>query len=224
LVFPDFSFLDLFLKKKHGFLRRMSCPSTTLASAFFLEDRVECFPAGVGFSATLRLELKKVGLEELIWDTDKNLATFALSSKQDQVIKRKWAEMAGARSTRFLSVVFGDGTLWHEFQSFAASINRASLRVCLLTWTGSIEVSSTRQTRRRCPFCSQVLDTRHYFLCGRGAAHQLELVSLARNHKWSLLLRITFDIYFRFLFGLRPSILTDDEAFLVDWDNTTEVQ
>jgi hypothetical protein len=224
LIFPDFSFLDLFLRKKHGFLRRMSCPSATLASAFFLEDRVESFPAGFGFSTTLRQELKKVDLEELIWDTDKNLAIFALSSKQDQVTNRKWVEMAGARSTRFLTVIFGDRALWHEFQRFAANVNRASLRACLLSWTGSIEVSSTRQARRRCPFCTQFLDTRHYFLCGRGAAHQLELVSLARNHKWSLLLRITFDVYFRFLFGLRPSILTDDEALLVDWESTTKME
>ncbi len=131
LIFPDFSFLDLFLKKKHGFLRRMSCPSATLASAFFLEDRVESFPAGFGFSTTLRQELKKVDLEELIWDTDKNLALFALSSKQDQVTNRKWVEMAGGRSTRFLTVIFGDRALWHEFQRFAANVNRASLRAVL---------------------------------------------------------------------------------------------
>jgi hypothetical protein len=152
------------------------------------------------------------------------METWPPSPCQDQINNRKWVEMAGARSTRFLAVVFGDSSLWHEFQTFAAKINRASLCTCLLSWTGSIEVSSTRQARRRCPFCNQVLDTRHYFLCGREAAHQLELVSLAWNRQWPRLLRITFDIYFCFLFGLRPSVLTDDEAVLVDWVDTTEVE
>jgi hypothetical protein len=224
LLFPNFSFIDLFLKRKLGFLRRMTLPSGTLAPAFFLEDRTNSFPDGVGFSAELRQELGKVGLEELIWDTDKNLAAFALSSKQDQVNNRKWVEVAGARSTRFLAVIFGDRSLWHKFQIFAAKINRASLHICLLSWTGSIEVSSTRQARRRCPFCTQALDTRHYFLCGREAAYQLELVSLARNREWQYLLQVTFAAYFRFLFGLRPLILTDDQAFLVDWENTTELE
>jgi hypothetical protein len=224
LLFPDFSFLGLFLKKKHGFLRRMTSSSATLAPAFFLEDRTKSFPAGVGFSAEFRQELEKAGLEELIWDTDRALASFALSSNQDQVNCKKWVEMAGARSTRFLVIIFGERSLWHEFQTFAANINRASLRICLLSWTGSIEVSSTRQARRRCPFCHQTLDTRHYFLCGREAAYQLELVSLARNRKWPKLIRITFDIYFRFLFGLHPSVLTDDEAFLVEWGDTTDIK
>ncbi len=60
LLFPDFSFLDLFLKRKHGFLCRMTSPSATLTPAFFLEDRTtKSFPAGFGFSAALRQELGK---------------------------------------------------------------------------------------------------------------------------------------------------------------------
>jgi hypothetical protein len=222
LLFPQFSFNLFFLKRKHGFMRRMANPSSTLAPVFFLEDRVSSFPAGRGFSASLHSQLGRAGLGELIWTTDKNLAEFAFSSKQEQISDQKWTSMAGSKSTRFLVVVFGERSLWHEFLTYAGQKTRACLRICLVTWTGSVEVSSSRQARRSCPFCNDVLDTRHFFLCGQGPAYQLELVVMARERTWSRLLRATLDVYFRYLFRFRPSILTEDEEFLANWDTATE--
>ncbi len=223
LLFPDFTFLVFFLKRKHAFLRRMASPCNTLAPVFFLEDRVASFPASRGFSAALHCQLEKIGLGELIWSIEKDLAEFALTSKQHQISDLKWAALAGAKATHFLAVVFGERSLWHEFLTYAGGRTRACLRICLVTWTGSIEVSSARQARRGCPFCSKVLDTRHFFICEQGTAYQLELVAMARERKWPRLLRTTLDVYFRFLFRFRPSVLTDDEEFLTRWDEETEV-
>jgi hypothetical protein len=187
-----------------------------------MEDRTSAFPAGRGFSAALQRQLDKVGLGELSWTVEKGLAAQAFAAKQAQISDSKWVEMARAKSTRFLVVIFHERGLWHEFLSYAGRKTRACLRICLVTWTGSIGVSSSRQTMRRCPFCSAVLDTRHYFLCENGPAYQLELVTLARGKKWPQLLRVSLDIYFRFLFRLRPSVLSEDEAFLTTWDESTE--
>jgi hypothetical protein len=223
LLFPDFSFEIFFLKRKHGFLRRMANPCNTLAPVFFMEDRGNSFPAGRGFSAELHFQLGKAGLEELIWSTEQDLAGFAFTSKQQQISDSKWVAMTGAKSTRFLAIVFGERSLWHEFLKVAGKKSRACLRICLVTWTGSIEASSSRQARRSCPFCAGVLDTRHFFLCGRGPVCQLELVTIAREKNWPSLLRVTLDIYFRYLFRLRPSVLSEDEEALTHWDEATEV-
>jgi hypothetical protein len=221
LIFPDFSF-DLFIsKRKHGFLRRMSRPCETLASAFFLEDRITSFPGNRGFTANLQKALRAVHLEELSWTADKSLALFGFQTQQDKVIDGRWVKMASARSSRFLVIVFGDRHLWHDFVSFAAGVSRSGLRMCLLTWTGSLDVSLGQQASRKCPFCSAILDPRHYFLCGRQFGYQLKLVSIARQKRWPTLFRYTLDIYFKFLFRLRPSVLSDEEGFLFDWETPT---
>ncbi len=223
LLFPEFSFDTFYLKRKHGYLRRMATPCNTMASVFFLEDRVSSFPTGRGFSASLQGQLAKLGLEELTWTTEKDLAEFALRSQLEQINASKWVAIAGAKSTRFLAVVFGERNIWHEFLRHASKMTRTCLRICLVTWTGSIEVSSSRQARRGCPFCGKVLDTRHFFLCENGPAYQLELVAMAREKKWPRLIRVTLDVYFRYLFRFRPSILTENEEFLTRWDEATVV-
>ncbi len=221
LLFPDFSFELFFLKRKQGFLRRMSQTCDTLASVFFLEDRITSFPAGRGFSFDLQQRLRATQLGELIWTTDQNLASFAFQERQSQISNAKWVRMAEARSTRFLVVVFGNRELWHEFVSFGADKSRSCLRICLLVWTGSIEVASGGQASRKCPFCSRYLDTRHYFTCEHPAAFQLEIVAMARHGQWAKLLQLTLNVYFRFLFRFRPSILLDEESCLLDWSEAT---
>jgi hypothetical protein len=222
LLFPDFSFDLFFLRRMHGFLRRMACPCDTLASAFFTEDRVTSFPAGRGFSAILQEQLRVVNLEELTWTLDKSLANFAFRNCQTRRNDSGWVRMAGARATRFLVSIFGDRELWHEFISLAAKKSRACLRACLVVWTGSTEISILQHASRKCPFCSQHLDSRHYFLCGKPAAHQLIITTTAREKQWDSLLRLTVNIYFRFLFRFRPTVISEEEDLLLDWASSTD--
>jgi hypothetical protein len=217
LLFPDFSFDLFFLKRKHGFLRRMTQPCETLAAAFFLEDRTTSFPAGHGYSWDLQQALRRAHLEELTWTDEKALVNFAIKERQKALNDAKWVRLIGAKSTRFLGVVFGDWTLWHEFTTFVAQRSRASLRVCLVSWSGSIAISAGVPCLKSCIFCHEYLDTRHYFVCGKSPASQLELVSMARRKKWDSLLRATFHVYFRFLFHFRPSVLSSEEEQLLDW-------
>jgi hypothetical protein len=86
----------------------------------------------------------------------------------------------------------------------------------LIVWTGSTEVSIVQHVSRKCPFCHQHLDSRHYFLCGNQTAYQLSIVAMAREKQWEALLKISVDTYFRYLFRLRPSILSEDEGLLLD--------
>jgi hypothetical protein len=216
LLFPDFSFELFSLRRKHGFLCRSTRPCQTLASVFFLEDRVTSFPAGVGFSASLQGLLRQMNVEELTWTVDQGLASFGFAGKQNEIADGKWLKMVGARSTRFLTVVFGDRYLWHEFLSFAGGRSRACLRICLLTWTGSIGIAVGHKRGGGCPFCHQILDSRHPLLCGHPVGYQLELVSLARNKKWEELAGISLEVYFHFLFYFRPSVLSVDEGLLLD--------
>jgi hypothetical protein len=218
LLFPEFSFELFFVRRKHGFLRRSALHVETLAAIFFMEDRVHSLPAGHGFSFNLQSHLRRMKVEELAWTVDKSLASFGLRARQEALSEAKWVKMAAARSTRFVAVVFGARQLWHDFLSVAAGRNRACLRACLLTWTGSIGVSVGHKPGGKCPFCPQTLDSRHPMLCGHPPGFQLELVAMARRKKWPALLRLTLDVYFRFLFFLRPSVLSEDEGMLVDWD------
>jgi hypothetical protein len=221
LIFPDFSFDLFFLKRKHGYLRRMTQTCETLAAGFFLEDRVVSFPAGRGFSHDLQNALRRVNLEELTWSDDKALVNFAFKEWQKSSNAAKWVRLVGAKSTRFLGVVFGEWELWHEFISFAAQRSLPCLRVCLLSWSGSTAISSGSAGVKKCPFCTEHLDTRHYFTCGKPPASQLEVITTARHKDWDALLRTTTQVYFRFLFQFRPSVLSADEGLLLEWTETT---
>jgi hypothetical protein len=222
LIFPDFSFPLFILKRKHGFLRRMVEPCSTLAPVFFLEDRLDGLSAGRGFSATLWELLRSADLEELIWSVDRDLANFGFDQEQDRISDSKWVKMAGSRSTRLLSVTFGERHLWREFLVFAAQHGRACLRIVMVTWTGCIEISTIGTSSRKCPFCNCALDSRHFLLCGKPAAFQLNLTTLARHTQWSALMRTTLDTYFRFLFRYRPSVLSADEARLFSWEEQND--
>jgi hypothetical protein len=211
-LFPDFSVKGLLLKKKCGFLRRMVAPCPTLASVFFIEDRVSSFPRDEGFSFGLRSDLATVGLEELSWSTDKTLVSHAIRHYNDTLAETAWRELSVAKSTRFLCVVFGDLATWHSFLTHAAAVNLASLRLALLTWTGSIGISVTKKKVSFCPFCRARLDSKHYLLCHQEPGFQLLLTSQARNGDFSLVLRYTISTFFRFMFRLRPSILSAEEA------------
>jgi hypothetical protein len=94
LLFPRFSFKTLFLKKKCSYLQRMTLPSPTLASVFFVEDRTEGFPKNQGFSADLKTELATIGVEELAWNSDKGLTTHALAAYQLSQRDKGWTSMS----------------------------------------------------------------------------------------------------------------------------------
>jgi hypothetical protein len=211
-LFPRFSFQGLLVKKKWGFLRRMSLPCPTLAPVFFVEDRISSFVAEQGFSADLRKELGAVGLEELVWTLDKNLASCALSHHQASQMQALWRDLASARSTRFLCVVFGEFDLWHEFLRHAADVNLASLRIALLAWSGSVGTTIAKKKISFCPFCGARLDGKHFFLCDQEPGHQLSLTAQARQRNFAPVLSRTYQVYFRFLFRLRPSIISLEEA------------
>ncbi len=219
LIFPEFSFRFLFLKKKCGFLRRTTQVTPTLAAAFFMEDRVVSFPEGRGFSAELQQDLAREKLGELVGTLDKGLVNFALSNFQEEIANRNWGEMVGAKSTRFLCTVFGDQGSWQRFLAAAAARNLSALRIVLLTWTGSLGVAVTKGKVHSCPCCRQRLDARHYFLCGQESGFQLVLTALARRLCPSSILQFTFLIYFKFLFRFRPTILHDEEVLLFEFAN-----
>jgi hypothetical protein len=223
LLFPVFSFEMFFVKRKHGFLCRASLRCEMLAAAFFLEDRVNSFPSGNGFSASLQQHLKRMNVEELSWTVETGLANFGFSARQDQLSDAKWVKLAGARSTRFVAVIFGDRQTWHDFLSAAEDRSRACLRACLFTWTGSIGASVGLKPGGKYPFCPQPLDSRRYMLCGHPIGYQLELVTKARQKEWPALLQTTLGVYFRFLFFLRPSVLSEDEGFFLDCDGEANV-
>jgi hypothetical protein len=193
-------------------------PCATLAPVFFVEDRLGGLSSGRGFSAMMWELLRAVDLEELIWTVDRDLANFGFAREQGRISDSKWEKMAGSRSTRLLAVTFGVRHLWHAFLGFAAQQSRACLRVVMVTWTGCIEISTVGSSSRKCPFCNHALDSRHFLLCGKPAAFQLNLTTLACHKQWSALIRVTLDTYFRFLFRYRPSVLSEDEASLLSWE------
>ncbi len=221
LLFPGFSVLQLLLKKKCGYLQRMwqSCP--TLAPVFFVEDRVTDFPRDFGFSSDLKNELAEAGLLELTWATEKDLVSHALATFQDKMKSRWWSGMVTAASTRFLCITFGELDCWVDFVRAAAARDLATLRIVLLTWTGSVGLAATKQKVRVCPLCSKRLDAKHGLLCGQGPGYQLELTSRVRSRDWDYTLRRTACAYFRLLTRLRPTPLSPDEAAI--WEFSSDL-
>ncbi len=183
---------------------------------FFVEDRVESYPTNQGFSAELQKELGTIGLEEISWSLGKNLTAQPLDHFQEADESRMWAEMMVARSTRFLCVTFGDSNPRHRFVSLAASHSLTVLRIVLVTWTGSVGIAISKRKVQFCPFCRARLDGKHDFMCGENPGFQLTLTSYARNSDFKSVLRHNFSVYFRFLFRLRPSVLSQEEANIFD--------
>jgi hypothetical protein len=214
LLFPEFSMRFLYLKKKHGFMRRMLRPCRTLASVFFLHDRATSFPGASGFCYDLHVALKAAGVEELIWTTDTGLASMALEGCQSQWSDETWRLMVQAKSTRFLCSVFGSRSAWYDFLCFVSTKGLFAVRICLLSWTGSLGVALMKHKVNSCPFCRGYLDSRHYFMCSKPISHQLTVISAARNSRFAELWSLTLNMYFSFSGRFRLAPFAEEEAYL----------
>jgi hypothetical protein len=222
LLFPSFSFGNFILKRKLGFLRRTLAPSDTLASVFFLKDRLFDFPADRGFSSDLLLLLASAGLPELINCDHKSTSDRALNELAEMEALLAWDRMRVAKSTSFLCSVFSCPMEFFQAAQVASSINLSSLRIFLLMWTGSVSIHLFGSHERICRFCSSPLESRHYFGCSLDVCQHLQFIVLARNGNFSELVRLTCFAFFRFLVRSKPSVLSDDEALLLEFSECPE--
>jgi hypothetical protein len=216
MLFPRLNFELFIAGRKLGFLRRSLSPSDTLASIFFLADRAEDFPNHVGFSADLLVYLRRLGLPELINCDDKCVVSRALAEAQDQELILAWERMRSAKSTAFLCSIFSGPAELHRALVSASAVNHSMLRIFVLMWTGSLAIQVFGAHERFCRFCSQALDSRHFFGCHFDTCDQLRLIVAVRNGHFSFVNWFTCQAFFRFLFRSKPFILHEEEALLAD--------
>jgi hypothetical protein len=216
LLFPNFSFEAFILRRKLGFLRRSLRPSDTLAALWFLEDRAVDFPSGVGFSAELRHLLSGVGLPELIFCDEKSTANRALQESHAKDVMLAWERMRAAKSTSFLCTVFSDADNFYQAALAASSVNLASLRIFLLMWTGSVHIHVFGAHQRICRMCGGALDAIHFFGCDFDVCSHLQLIVWARNARFEELLQFTASAYFRYLFKVKPVVISEEESLVLD--------
>jgi hypothetical protein len=214
VLFPGFSFEHFVLKRKWGFLNRTLAPSDTLAAILFVEDRAVDFPEGHGFSADFLALLKVFGLPELVYcDLKADVArTLELEATKESILC--WECMSRAKSTGFLCSVFGSPSQFFEAALWASTINLSALRIFLLMWTGSVAIQVFGSNERSCRFCSESLDSRHFFGCSFDTCHYLQLIVLARNGQYEKVVRFTNECYFSFLFRSKPLVLSEEELVL----------
>jgi hypothetical protein len=214
MLFPDLSFDFFIAKRKLGFLRRTLNPSETYAAIFFLLDRAEDFPKGVGFSSDLLAFLGHLGLPELIYADDKATVHRALAVAQEQELILAWERMRTAKSTAFLCTVFSSPAVLFEALLAASAINLSTLRVFILMWTGSAAIHLFGEHVRTCRLCSCPLDSRHFFGCDFDVCRHLQYIVLVRNGRYLDLIRLTCQAYFVFLFRFKPIVLQEEEDLL----------
>ncbi len=216
MLFPSLSF-DLFLaKRKLGFLRRMTGPSDTLASVFFLRDRTDDFPRGLGFSSDLLSFLATLGLPELAFCNDKNDTSRALEEELEKAQLLAWERMRTAKSTSFLCSVFSCPQELYKSLLFASSLNKATLRIFMLMWSGSVVISIFGSHSRVCHLCKQPLTTQHFFGCDFNICGHLSLIVAVRNGNLVEVIRTTVQAYFNYYLRCKPVVLSEDEGLLVD--------
>jgi hypothetical protein len=216
MMFPSLSF-DLFLaKRKLGFLRRMTGPSDTLASVFFLVDRIDDFPRGFGFSSDLLSFLATLGLPELAYCSDKSDISRALGEELEKSQLLAWERMRAAKSTSFLCSVFSCPQELYKSLLFASSLNKATLRIFLLMWSGSVAISIFGAHSRVCHLCQQPLTSQHFFGCDFDICGHLSLIVAVRNDNLVEVLRTTVQAYFNYYLRCKPAILSEDEGLLLD--------
>ncbi len=216
LLFPGFSFGNFILSRKLGFLRRSLRPSDTLAAVWFLEDRLVDFPSGVGFSSDLRDLLSYFGLPELVNCDEKSTVNWALREAHETEVLLAWERMRVAKSTSFLCTVFPDPVVFFQAATAASSINLAMLRIFLVMWTGSVFIHLFGAHQRSCPICREPLISKHFFGCDFDVCRHLQLIVWARNGLFSDLIRFTSASYFSFLARVKPTVLSEEEALLLD--------
>ncbi len=210
LLFPGFSFDGFILQRKLGFLRRSLGPSDTLASVWFLEDRLVDFPSGIGFSADLYSLLAHFGLPELINCDEKSTVSRAFREAHEKECLLTWERMRVASSTCFLCSVFSDSVNFFEAARAASALNLTTLRIFLLMWTGSTHIHLFGAHQRECSFCREPLVTKHFFGCSFDVCQHLQLITWARNRLYSELICFTTNAYFRYLFCIKPVVLSEE--------------
>jgi hypothetical protein len=216
LLFPGFSFEFFIIRRKWGFLRRSLNPSDTLAAIFFLGDRADDFPVGRGFSHELSVLLREFGLPELINCEDKTVVSRALEEESGKETILCWERMRSAKSTSFMCSVFSSPATFYRAALVASSINLSALRIFILMWSGSVSIHLFGSHERTCRWCSSQLDTRHYFGCSFDTCLYLQLIVLARASDALEIVRVTIQSYFSFLWRAKPTIISDEEASLID--------
>jgi hypothetical protein len=223
MLFPGFSFEVFILKRKLGFLRRSLRPSDTLAAVWFLEDRAVDFPSGIGFNSELRALLDSFGLPELINCEEKSTANWALQESLAKDVLLAWERMKVAKSTSFLCSVFSDAGNFYSAAFAASSISLPSLRIFLLMWSGSAYIHLLGAHCRSCLVCGAPMDSKHFFGCAFSVCDHLQLIVWARNELFGELLRFTFSAYFEFLLKIKPVVLSEEEALLLDLSSSSTV-
>ncbi len=214
MIFPQLNF-DLFIaKRKLGFLRRTLRPSDTLVSPFFLLDRLDDFPNGVGFSADLLSFLRPLGLQDLVNCDDKGVISRALAEAQEQELILAWERMRVAKSTSFLCTVFSSPGELHKALVAASTVSLAMVRIFVLMWTGSTAIHLFGAHERHCRLCAAPLDTRHFFGCGFDIRDHLQLIVAVRSERYLEVVRFTSNAFFVYLFRSKPVILSEEEALL----------
>jgi hypothetical protein len=162
------------------------------------------------------LECPKFGLPELVYCDERGVVARALEEEHAKDTIMCWERMRHAKYTGFLSSVFSSPSAFFDAALLASSINLAALRIFILMSSGSVSIHLFGVQERSCRFCSQPLDSRHYFGCHFDTPDYLRLIVMARNRHLSELVCFTLNSYFAFLLRSKPVVLTEDEVFLAN--------
>jgi hypothetical protein len=182
----------------------------------FLGDRADDFPLGRGFSYELSVLLREFGLPELINCEDKVVVSRALDEDFAKEAVLCWERLKSAKSTSFMCSIFSNPFIFYQAALVASSINLSALRIFILMWTGSVSIHLFGSHERICRWCDSQLDTRHYFGCHFDTCQYLQLIVLARAPDALEIVRLTLRSYFTFLWRAKPTIISEEEASLIE--------
>jgi hypothetical protein len=124
--------------------------------------------------------------------------------------------MRVAKSTSFLCSVFPDPLSFFEAALTASSVSLSALRIFILMWTGSASFHLFGSHERVCRLCGEILDSRHYFGCTFDICQHLQLIVMARRKRFPDLVCFTMNRFFAFLWRSKPTILSEEEAFIYE--------